>query len=134
MVLHGSVLYAGPAYNQMPNGTVQRLKSLEYGCLPSYFLTEESSSRLKNVGGLFGSEAGRWQEDLADTILAQADARKDTWNQKIARHDMLSGTLTRVTYENGARLYINYGDQEVTVDDVTVSALGYRITREGDSR
>ena len=47
---------------------------------------------------------------------------------------MLSGTLTRVTYENGARLYINYGDQEVTVDDVTVSALGYRITREGDSR
>ena len=49
------------------------------------------------------------------------------------RHEILSGTLRRIDYDNGVTLYLNYGKTDAVADGLTVPALGY-IVREGEAQ
>ena len=48
-------------------------------------------------------------------------------------HEILSGTLRKVVYDNGVTLYVNYGKTDGLADGLTVPALGYLI-REGEAQ
>ncbi len=48
-------------------------------------------------------------------------------------HEVLSGSLRRVVYDNGVTLYVNYGKADAQADGVTVPALGY-VVREGEAQ
>ena len=39
--------------------------------------------------------------------------------------------VTKVTYDNGVVIYVNYSEQDQTVDGVTVSALSYKVGEAG---
>ena len=54
-------------------------------------------------------------------------------NARPVSHDILSGSLRRVKYDNGVTLYLNYGKTDAAADGLTVPALGYLI-REGEAQ
>ena len=44
------------------------------------------------------------------------------------RHDMLSDTLVRISYEDGSCLYVNYGETSETVNGLMVKGRGYLLS------
>ena len=42
-------------------------------------------------------------------------------------HEKLSDTLSKVVYENGARLYVNYGSEQVQADGITIGPESYHV-------
>lgn len=46
-----------------------------------------------------------------------------SWRRTIRK---LPNGVTKVVYENGAVIYVNYTDSAVTVDGVTVDAMSYK--------
>lgn len=45
----------------------------------------------------------------------------------IVRHEMLAEGVNKVTYDNGVVFYINYNQDAVTVDGVTIDGLSYKV-------
>lgn len=53
------------------------------------------------------------------------------WNQTIERHDRLSADVVRLTYGDGSRTYINYGDSAAQADGQTIPAMDYVVIGAG---
>ncbi|MDE7224793.1 MAG: hypothetical protein K2O34_13565, partial [Acetatifactor sp.] len=66
-----------------------------------------------------------------DTIIEyDADFRQVaalTGDAMIAGHEMLAEGVNKVTYDNGVVFYINYNQDAVTVDGVTIDGLSYKV-------
>ena len=129
MVIHGSIPYTGAAYNLMYDRQEQELCSVEFGALPYYFLTEQSPQMMREAGFAWfsSSRAGDSLQDIAATYRKQAADLGRLWNVKIAGHKRISDTLKRTEYENGAKVYVNYGETEAVVDGVTIPARQYKV-------
>lgn len=54
--------------------------------------------------------------------------RNDLQLSFMDRHDRIADGLFRVTYSNGAKLYVNYGSKAQTADGVSVPAMDYVVT------
>ncbi len=52
------------------------------------------------------------------------------WNAQMIRHEWLSESLVKITYENGNAVWINYGEKEVSLDGITVPAMDYVVGKE----
>ena len=70
---------------------------------------------------------------LKDEILAYAREWKVAYdgleNQQIASHEKLEEGLYRTEYEDGTVFYVNYNDEELTLEDgTTVPAQEYLKT------
>ncbi len=46
----------------------------------------------------------------------------------ISGHDLLEGSVTRVTYSNGVKIYINYGETAAKADGLSIDAMSYIVT------
>ena len=46
------------------------------------------------------------------------------------RHERLAEGLFRITYSNGARMYVNYAASVQTADGVTVPSMDYVLVRK----
>ena len=53
-------------------------------------------------------------------------------SQRIVDHQILNAKNTVTVYENGARVYVNYGMEDYQAGDVLVPARGYVV--EGGER
>ena len=51
----------------------------------------------------------------------------------MAKHELLDTDVAKVTYENGAVVYVNYRRADVSADGVTIPALGY-LVKGGDAK
>ena len=54
-------------------------------------------------------------------------ALNPTLGAKVTHRTMIQTGVSRVEYDNGVTLYINYRSAPVTVDGVTISALDYEV-------
>lgn len=50
-------------------------------------------------------------------------------NAFITEHKVLSSGVVRVTYDNGAAVYVNYNSEEVKIDGISVPALDFVLKR-----
>ena len=58
---------------------------------------------------------------------AEYARRSDLQFAFMERHEKLADGLFRVTYSNGAKVYVNYGDAPVTVEGVTVPSMDFVV-------
>ena len=47
----------------------------------------------------------------------------------ITEHKAVADGVVRVTYSNGARVYVNYNSADCTVDGITVPQLNFVVER-----
>ncbi len=129
MVLHGSIAYTGPDFNYFYDETQQKLKLVEYGYSPAYLLTQEETVKLRNHGinGFFSTVMSDWEKHIIATQKEFDENLSGVWNQKMMSHEKLSDTLSKVVYENGARLYVNYGSEQVQADGITIGPESYHV-------
>lgn len=130
LVVHGYIPYSMDTPGNMAiDYDVEKLKWIEYGAEPTFLLTEEMSEEFKDskVDNAFSTELETWIDDVS-AIAVEFNAKLAfTGNCTITGHDQLASGVVRVTYSNGNKIYINYNQEQVTVDDVTVKAVDYTV-------
>ncbi len=113
----------------------QKLKWIEYGALPYFYLTYESALKLRDTGyqRLFSSTYNDWEGVMLDTYNEFRNNLSCVYGVQMVGHDYLTDDLIRVEYANGIAIYINYGAQEAKADNVTVPAKGYVVVGGGEN-
>lgn len=131
MILHGNMVYTGTPFNDVYDERQQLLKAVEYGYIPSYYLTEKSPLEISTAGlqGFYSTEYSVWESEICDTYKSFNKDLGEVWNQIIVKHEKLSDDVYSVSYENGISIIVNYGTEEITVDGIQIDALGYRLVK-----
>lgn len=122
-----------PVYSEYVNFEANKreffLKLIETGTYPSFYITKESSASLiyTNSNDIYSSEYDTYKDTIVsyDRELREFNAKVE--GARIKAHDMLENNITRVTYDNGLKVYINYGPSDQTADGVKVPAMSYEV-------
>jgi len=130
MILHGCVNYSSELLNDENeyNNDLLYLHLIETGSAPHFQFTMKSANEMKETGlNRFYSTTYSTMQDNARTVYSVVnEVLKHVSNAQIINHK-IEGTLRAVTYSNGVVIYVNYGDEDGTINGVTVPAKGYRM-------
>ncbi len=135
IVVHGLVPCYGYPGNLRNDPRREFLRMIEWGSLPTFELTYDNSSRLRDVPVYFSLFSSQF-EDWLDVVKEEYDAVnvKMGWLQRltIVDHGRLDDEVFQTTYEDGTRVIVNYRDKAfTTADQITVPALDYRVIEGG---
>ncbi len=133
LVVSRFVGLSADAINDSGDRTAYLLRCLEYGLLPSAYLTAGDPAAVSGTRANFRFAADR------DTVLSllremskgYGEALALVRQQPIAAHEKIGAHVYRSTYADGSRIVVNYGDAPATADGVNVPARGYRLIRKG---
>ena len=133
IVVHGSVDYTGMRGNLSSSLEKCKLIWLEYGYLPHFELSYKSAEELMHTdyNELFTSEFSEWKERVFKVYQEMNEVYQVIGNQYIVAHEQLGEQLYCTTYENGAAIYVNYGNNIASVNGISVPAMGYLVVKEG---
>lgn len=128
IALHGLVEYAGRPGNLSSDLEREVLRWVEMGYTPFFELTYDNTEELMytNYQSLFSAEYTAWRERVAWAAKQFTEGPlSELHGQLIVRHERLSDTLVKVTYESGTAVYVNYGGQPVLQDGVEIGAQSW---------
>lgn len=131
IALHGYVDYTGESLNLAQNYEQILLESAEYGAGLSFTLMKESSFVLQNTKytQYFGADYSAWHDRMVEIYTRYNCELGHTFNQRMIGHEHVTQKLTCTTYEDGTKVYVNYGDVDQTVDGTVVPARDYVVIR-----
>ncbi|MGO4546023.1 DUF5696 domain-containing protein [Paenibacillus sp. 2TAB23] len=117
IALHGYVSYSFGDGNLRNDVEAEFLKAIEYGAIPSFFLTHEDSRTLKYTSAsfLFSSKYEKWTSRILKEY-ADFDSLAPVFSQTIVDHEKLSETRFATVYEDGTRVVVDYGTNTFTVE------------------
>lgn len=136
MAIDGLVPYWSEELNLTTDEDYSLLKLLEYGALPTYMLTAEDASVLRdtNSDNLFSSNWEVFLEPIGDMNEKLSAVWAQIGDATLCRHEKLTDKLTRVEYTNGLSIYLNFGNTEtVLASGAVVPARGY-LTDGGNAQ
>ncbi|GIO56402.1 DUF5696 domain-containing protein [Paenibacillus cineris] len=117
IVLHGFVPYTFGDGNLRDDEDAEFLRAIEYGALPSFFVTHDDSRKLKDTPSnfLYSSRFDKWERRIEEEY-AKFDSLSRLYAMKIIGHEKLSGQKYATTYEDGTRVIVDYGVMDFTVE------------------
>ena len=119
MILHGTVDYAGMSINLASDARTAQLRSVEFGCCPSYTWCFDASG-----GDLLCFE--NQLNDAVDFYTQANDALSDLRDARIVNNGQTKTSGVHFTqFDNGATIYVNYNDKEASVGNVRLDALSF---------
>ncbi len=133
IAIHGLVDYTGRSLNLEGDYRTELLRSIEYGAGLNYTFTAEDASVTQetNYTGLYGTTFDSWEQEAKETILRYQREAKGLNRQRITGHEALNDHVTVTVYEDGTRVYVNYGTEEYR-GEAQVPARDYVIVgKEG---
>lgn len=133
-VLKGYVDYYAEYANFNAIGIDQYLRMLDYGCFPSYILTNEISYNLKytNSVNLYTTAYKDWK----DTIIYYNNLFKDAYqkltNSSVISREIIKIGVVKVTYQNNSTklktsVLINYNNNEHIVENIKINSKSFMI-------
>ncbi|WP_152399330.1 DUF5696 domain-containing protein [Paenibacillus cellulositrophicus] len=117
IVLHGFVPYTFGDGNLRDDEDAEFLRAIEYGALPSFFVTHDDSRKLKDTPSnfLYSSRFDKWERRIEEEY-AKFDSLSQLYSMRIIGHEKLSGQKYATTYEDGTRVIVDYGVKDFTVE------------------
>lgn len=133
MVLHGYVPYAGEALNLSDDYETAVLKSVENGAGIHFKWIYAPNSVLKDTAydELYSVNYRAWLDAACGTWLRMNRELGGLRNLVILDHTYVTEDVVRVTYEDGTRVYVNYGSKAARVDGVSVEPRDYAVAPGG---
>lgn len=129
IAMHGYVNYTGEALNLAQNWEEELLVSAEYGAGLSFAVMRETAFVLQNskYTKYFGADYDAWHDKMLEIYRRYDEELGGTFGQRITGHERLTESLTCTTYEDGTKVYVNYGYSDVTAKDGTkIAARDYK--------
>ena len=131
IALHGMKDYTGDPINLAGDYLQEFLRCVEYGAGLNFTFMAEDAKVLQDTyhSNYFGSTYAAWAEDAA-AMIDRYQADMDGLNQKrIVSHEKLTAHVAVTGYEDGSKVYVNYGSEDYTVDGVNIPARDYAVER-----
>lgn len=131
MVLYGSVSMNSTPGNCAGDFNEEKLRWIEYGCSPCFEISEKSPKLLKDTdyNTLFFSRNESLKERIKATYKEFSENFEVLSDTYMIKHERISDTVVRLTFDNGFKILLNYADEQVTYDGNTVSAQSYCVYR-----
>lgn len=129
MVLKGIIPMYSEYVNLEANKSEFFLQMVESGVYPSFYLTYENSSALiyTNSSNLYSTQYSTYKDTVVEYDKELRAIAEKVDGAYIIEHDKMDNGVTKVTYDNGVVIYVNYTDNSVTVDGITVDAMSYKV-------
>ncbi len=132
LAIHGYVNYTGESLNLTQNFEDELLMSAEYGAGLSFTYMKETAFSLQKTlyTQYFGADFDSWHDRMIDIYERYNQELGHVYNQRMVGHESLSSTVTCTTYEDGTKVYVNYGYEDYkAADGTTVVARNYTVVR-----
>ncbi len=129
IILSGSVHMFTPYLNFNALGTERLLMMIDFNINPRYILTEENTYKMRYTrsSNLYTTAYDDYATEIVDTYHYLNDALKHVVGSMIVNREVLGLGIVRVTYANGASIYINYSDQIFMNSDVILFGKSYEV-------
>lgn len=130
IAIHGTVSYTGEAINLDSDWQTELLRCAEYGAGLNFSFMAEDAKILQDTfhTNYYGATYDFWKDDAAKIIADYQTAMAGLNQQRITGHEILTGEVKVTVYENGAKVYVNYGTEDYAAEGVTVPARSYIVT------
>ncbi|MBR3741325.1 MAG: hypothetical protein IKN04_12870 [Clostridia bacterium] len=134
IAIHGAVNYTGKPINLANDWRTDLLRCVEYGAGLNFTFMAEDTWVLQDsfYTSYFGASYDAWREEALNLISAYQTALAGLNSQRITNHQILDANNRLTVYENGAKVYVNYGTEDYQAGDMLVPARGYVV--EGGER
>jgi len=131
IALHGMKDYTGEPINLAGDYMQEFLTCAEYGAGLNFTFMAEDSRVLQDTthSGLFGSSYKSWAEDMAAMVTKYQADMEGLNQQRIVSHEKLNANLSVTGYEDGTKVYVNYGLEDCTENGVVIPARSYTVER-----
>jgi hypothetical protein len=135
MVVHGYIPYSSEPCNLFHDYQRQKLKCIEYGCIPYFKLTYQEPVNLRKTeyNHLFTSYYLHWIDVAVDMYKEFEERLGNLWNEIIVKHEKISDNLYKVTYKDNSIIYVNYNEETVFIDNRSIEGMNYLIV-DGEGR
>lgn len=133
MVLHGMITMYAPPLNLSEDQDTFLLRLIETGVNPSFALTWENAAEMRDTRyeHLLSTEYAALRPQILDVWATWQEASRDIAGQKICDHH-IEGDMRRTTYEDGTKVYVNYGWSEGMMDGTTIPARQWIVVKGGE--
>ncbi|MBO5089300.1 MAG: hypothetical protein J6C27_00095 [Clostridia bacterium] len=134
LVLNGLKNYSTVSINLTNNIPEMKLLMLESASAPTYTVIGKEYKDVKDtpLDILYGADLSALEENILKEVNAYRDFYAKT-EGKIAKHTTVSKDLRIVEFENGSKIIINYDDNAVEYDGITIDAVSYKLVEGGVS-
>lgn len=129
MAIHGLTSYSAPAINQTSDYKQSVLKALETGSSLQFTWISTNKDKIENTAydTLYSAEYTDWINDAIQSYNDVSGVMKRVATAKIVGYDRLQDGVTKTTYDNGISIVVNYNNEAVTVDGVSIAAMNYGV-------
>lgn len=129
LVLKGILPMYSDYINFEANKTEFFLQMVEAGVYPSFYITYENSSALiyTNSSDLYSTQYDTYKNTITEYDAKLRELAEQVEGAFITDHEKMNNGVTKVTYDNGVVIYVNYSENNVTVDGVEIDALSYKV-------
>ena len=128
-VLKGTINLYSEYINFEANSTEYFLKLVETGVAPSFLITKESPEVFQNTNSnwIYSSEYEKYEEQIIEYYNELKAINDKVKGEYIVNHEKLDSNVSITTYSNGVKVYVNFSDVDVKVDDMTIEAESYSV-------
>ena len=135
IAIHGLKNYTGEPINLAGDYMTSLLECAEYGAGLNFSFMKKDTNVLQDsaYSCYTGGAYDRWKKELIPMITRYQTEMSGLNSQRITGHEQLSGEVSVTTYEDGTRVYVNYGDTAFTKGGTTIPARDYLVER-GNAR
>jgi hypothetical protein len=132
IAVHGLTQYSGYPFNLISDSQHMLLRQIEYGAIPFFVLTKESSSNLArtNWSDLYSSQYYYWKDEVVKQYQVM-EKLSPLSSQFISDHTKLAEGVFQTTYEDGTRITVNYNSFPYSDGQIEVPPMDF-VVLEGD--
>ncbi len=133
MALSGLKRYSCPALNNSAVGTNGFLKALETGSMAAYTWIYGEASLVKNteLSFLSSSNYRTYIDEATEQYQVTSAIAQKAGNGSIYSHEKISKGVYCLTYETGAKVYVNYNETAYTLKSGETIEKGSYLLSEG---
>lgn len=133
IALKGMIPMYGNYINFEANEREYFLKLVETGIYPSFYITYENPAELiySNSSNVYSAQYSVYRDSILTYYNELKEVNAKVAGASISGHQAEENGLTTVTYDNGVKIYINYSEQEISTEGVTIPALSYKVGEAG---
>jgi hypothetical protein len=130
IAVHGLTQYSGYPYNLISDNQRMFLRQVEYGAIPFFLLTKESSSNLvrTNWSNLYSSQYDYWKDEVIKQYQVMQELSPLS-SQFISDHTKLAEDVYQTTYEDGTRIVVNYSSIPYFYGTNEIPALEFAVLK-----
>ena len=132
MVFHGYASYTLEATNLASDPATRTLNCIEFGASPLFSLVGRNQDELigSRLDALYSADASDWLDFAAEQYSQINAALRSVQNSTMTDYQVLSNSVRVVTYDNGTKIYVNYGEA-TTVNGIRLEAKGFAVVENG---